>query len=213
MCVTPTPNGLAWGEEEGGEDGEAAERVMRSQLGEGGGPSRQTRELHCTRCTVSGFCQQTAPADRRMSGTRTGQGEGAALPWRTSCMCRSSSAVMGTTLSGWGSAGVSAFHALELGGSACETGQAAEVEGVLTGRKGELGKLVDRDWDCCCLSHHAGSGSTLTSKSVRSSLQFSPRFVLGVVAVLAVGARPTLSASSGLTASPAFDMLGGWREE
>jgi len=37
---------------------------------------------------------------------------------RTSLMCRSSSAVMGTTCSGWGSAGVRAFQALEEGGTA-----------------------------------------------------------------------------------------------
>jgi hypothetical protein len=50
---------------------------------------------------------------------------------------------------------------------------------------------------------------THTSKSVRSSLRCSPRLVLGAVAVSAMGDRPMLSAPSGLTVSPTFDMFAG----
>lgn len=46
-----------------------------------------------------------------------------------------------------------------------------------------------------------------TSKSVRSSFLFSPRLVLGAVAVLATGLRPMLSAPSGLSTPPTFDMV------
>jgi hypothetical protein len=48
-------------------------------------------------------------------------------------MWRSSSAVMGTTLSGWGSAGVMATQELELGGSAWQGGQGRQGRGVEQG--------------------------------------------------------------------------------